>query len=205
MPLRYIAIISITLSHFALASDLSRTAIDSLTNSPPDTVQRTQIMVDYAFLRGASSEYGWHPYLGLRFGYAIELNRRLMLCARADYSRFDLSSEGWIYHWSSPNAQRQDISLTLGVLLGHFIEIAYGISYTTSDRVSLVAPYDTYPYSAWRGSGSPAIKPCFSFGVFYEVPVLSGIYLPVGLYYRTWYNSSIGMPITLRAGIGKTF
>jgi hypothetical protein len=202
---KYTIILLVILPCFAVAYIPPSQKEDSLEDSSSKNVRQMQIMLDYGFFPGPYTEGGWNPYFGIRAGYGIDLTERITMCAHLDYFRFNLSPEDWIYHWSSTMARRYDIAFSVGLLVFHFVEIGGGLFYIKSDAVALVGPLDHYPYTPWFQSGWSAIRPFFTLGLYYNIPIISGFYCPVGVYYRSTYYGSETMPFMLRVGIGKRF
>ena len=201
---KYAIILLLILPCFAVAYIQPTQKEDSLEDSSKN-VRQMQIMIDNGFFPGPYTEGGWNPYFGVRVGYGIDLTERITMCAHLDYYRFNLSPEDWIYHWSSITARRHDIALNVGFLMLHFIEIGVGCFYTRSDAVALVGTLDHNLYIQWSKSGWSTIRPFFTFGLYYNIQIISGFYCPVGMYYRSKYYDSDTMPFILRAGIGKRF
>ena len=155
--------------------------------------QPNVILVDAGFyFAGFDSQQGWGTPYAFRAGFGTPISKLSMLYCFVDYYEYHIAG-GLL----PSSAQRHDIATYLSLCVVHKAVIGVGLYYTKPDPVY---QYDLGNSTTWE-SGRSSIKLFFIMGATYEIKIVDGLFLPVGLYFRSSYHDRVASFI-FRTGFG---
>ena len=101
--------------------------------------------------------------------------------------------------WSPGPGKREDIAIYASFTVKEILVAGVGAYYTKADSVYNVQLF--FPMVPMPIGGLSTVRFFYIFGAKYDIPILSSIFLPVGLYVPQSYGDRYA-PIFFRAGIG---
>ena len=181
---------------FSLQNDVAKT--DSAVQLTANDHEPNTFMIDVGFSPNlGGSAIGWGAPWAVRAGFAIPRPNRTKLVCYFDYYEYKVGG-GDHTHPSPTSATRRDLAFYPAVIFHDVVVIGAGVYYTKSDPVNLIGMFsDSNP---WSYANLSEIRFFFIVGAKFNIPVATGISLPVGLFYRQSYGDR-SAPIFLRTGL----
>jgi hypothetical protein len=156
---------------------------DSIRAVEQAIVQNNRITLDFAVNPFAHSGLGWGPHFAVRAGYGYNISSSFALVAHLEYYQFSLVPGGGFTGLIPTDTKRHDVALYAGWLMAGFLEVGLGAYYSQSEKIQMIGLFQQP--EPWSPSGSSSIRLFVTGGIQYEIHIVDGLYIPVGLYKRT--------------------
>ena len=195
-------ILLFSLIAFSLTMSAGKSQGDTLSSTP--VVQSTASWFNIelgTFFAGSQHQGGWGSPFSIHFSYGADISPNVALFGNVDYYHYQLARGGDMSGlWSPTSGQRQDVAVYASVTVAQILIAGLGVYSTKSDSVYLVDPTGYYMGTSDIG-GVSKVRFFYIFGAKYDIHIVGGFYLPVGLFVRQSYGDRVA-PIFFRTGLG---